>query len=410
MIFIENLTYYLICFKIKQYNILFDILSMYEEIFMLFNSIQFFTFFIIVLFIYYIIPKKAQWLYLLIISFIYYIYWDPKSVFFLFLSICSSYTSAILISQNCSKPGFRKLLVAITIVLNIGLLFFFKYSQMLLDTFLQTENITLNLIAPIGISFYTFRVVGYVIDVYRGNITAEKNWGKFALYASFFPQIISGPIERSYHFLPQLDEEHHFDYNKVKEGFLQFICGLLKKVVIADRLNILVSQVFNDVYSYGTSAYIIAILFYTMQIYFDFSGYSDMAIGCGKMMGFYTMQNFNRPYFSNTISDFWRRWHISLSSWFKDYLYIPLGGNRVSTTRWALNMMIVFLVSGMWHGSNWTFIIWGGLHGIYQIIGKLTRQKRLAFYNKFHITIGKLRITPPQMLSGVITFFLIAYA
>ncbi|MBO5068959.1 MAG: MBOAT family protein [Roseburia sp.] len=263
------------------------------------------------------------------------------------------------------------------------------------------------LLAPVGISFYIFKVVGYMIDVYRGKISAERNLGKYALFVSFFPQIVSGPIERSYNFLPQMEKGHYFNYDTVKNGFLIFLWGLLKKIVIADRLALLVDQVFNNVAEYNTPAYIIAMLFFAMQIYFDFAGYSDMAIGVAEMLGIATVKNFDRPYFAKSVGEFWRRWHMSLSTWFRDYLYIPLGGNRVSKTRWAMNTMIVFLASGLWHGSNWTFFVWGALHGIYQVIGKFTRKGKDK-------VLEIIRLKKESQFYGIlatgITFVLVTYA
>lgn len=245
------------------------------------------------------------------------------------------------------------------------------------------------------------------MDVYQGKIKPEKNLGKYALYLSFFPQIVSGPIERSNNFLPQLEKGYSFNYDKVKEGGWLFVWGLLKKIVIADRLALLVNQIFDNVSDYSTVYYLVAIIFFTFQIYFDFAGYSDMAIGCTKMLGMSSIINFNRPYFAKSIGEFWRRWHISLSTWFRDYLYIPLGGNRVTKKRWMLNMMIVFVVSGLWHGANWTFCIWGALHGIYQIIGRITREKRDKLIKILHIDKEKILY---KILAVTVTFLLVAYA
>lgn len=334
---------------------------------MTFNSIEFFTTFLIALLVYYVIPRKMQWGYLLGISYLYYFYTSTWYTILLLFSTIVTYIMARMIENN-ARVSLKKFLLGFGIILNIGILFFFKYSPWILESVQQVSDkfslgVSLpefSFLVPLGISFYTFKVVGYISDVYNGKISAEKNFGKYALYVSFFPQIISGPIERSYNFIPQLEKGYRFEYEKVKNGFLLFLWGLLKKIVIADRLGILVDEVFDNVMNYGTPAYIIAILFFSMQIYFDFSGYSDMAIGCTNMLGITSIRNFDRPYFSKSIGEFWRRWHMSLSTWFRDYLYIPLGGNRVSKVRWACNTMIVFLTSGLWHGANWTFIIWGG--------------------------------------------------
>ena len=380
-----------------------------------FNSLEFLVLFIVLLIVYYFIPLKVQWGYLLIASFAYYALWDIRYIVFLLISICLTYITALMIEKERRRNKRGKIWLILSLLVNIGLLLLFKYSQMFVNCFAYIKNllgqaaepITVSLLIPVGISFYTFKVVGYMIDVYKGKIMAEKNWGKYALYVSFFPQIVSGPIERSYNFIPQIEKGHEFDYDTVKEGFILFLCGLLKKIVIADRLAILVNQVFDNVGNYGTLDYILAIFCFTMQIYFDFAGYSDMAIGCAKILGISTMKNFDRPYFSTSIADFWRRWHISLSTWFRDHLYIPLGGNRVSLLRWTVNMMIVFLVSGLWHGSNLTFLVWGGIHGIYQVLGKYTQSLRETLWKKLHISAKSWF---RGIISRISTFILVAYA
>jgi D-alanyl-lipoteichoic acid acyltransferase DltB (MBOAT superfamily) len=264
------------------------------------------------------------------------------------------------------------------------ILFFFKY----LDFFSQSASDLLNvlkitsnlpiykLFLPLGISFYTFQTLSYLIDVYRGDIKPERHFGYFAVYVSFFLTILSGPIERGTTLLPQLHSENKFDYNKATDGMKLVAWGLFKKVVIADRLAVYVNQVFNNAHDYTGWPLIIATFFFAFQLYCDFSGYTDMAIGCGKILGYDLRINFNLPYFSQSIKEFWRRWHISLSSWFKDYLYIPLGGNRVNKIRNYTNLILVFLVCGLWHGANWTFVIWGLIHGIYQVIGNYSKEYR----------------------------------
>lgn len=379
---------------------------------MLFNSLEFFVAFICVLLLYYLLPKKMQWVYLLVVSYLYYAYMSTWYTGLLFCSTLITYFSARRIELDRGK---KKVWLLLCIVFNVGILVFFKYSPWLLRS-MQTVadkasmGITMpefKFLVPVGISFYTFKVVGYMIDVYRGKIAAEKNLGKYALFVSFFPQIVSGPIERSYNFLPQMEKGHSFDYDRVKDGFLLYLWGVLKKIVIADRLGILVDEVFNNVEKYNSPAFAIAILFFTMQIYFDFAGYSDMAIGCANMLGITTMKNFDRPYFAKSVGEFWRRWHMSLSTWFRDYLYIPLGGNRVSRKRWACNTMIVFLTSGLWHGANWTFIVWGALHGIYQVVGKVTRDGHDKILRGFHIRKDSGIYRFGATLG---TFFLVSYA
>lgn len=373
---------------------------------MLFNSLTFFTAFVCVLLLYYIVPKKMQWVYLLVVSYAYYFYLSKWYVLLLLSSTIITWAAARFMDLNRGK---RKLWLVLCVVLNIGILFFFKYSPWLLNS-MQGIGITVptfSLLVPVGISFYTFKVVGYIIDVYRGKISSEENLGKYALFVSFFPQIVSGPIERSYNFIPQMEDGHRFDYDRVKDGFLLYLWGLLKKIVIADRLGFIVDNVFNNLGKYNSLSYFIAIFFFTMQIYFDFAGYSDMAIGCTNMLGITSIKNFDRPYFAQSVGEFWRRWHISLSTWFRDYLYIPLGGNRVSKARWAMNTMIVFLTSGLWHGANWTFLVWGALHGVYQVIGKFTRTGRDQVLEKVHI---KKESRLYSIGAKIVTFILVAYA
>ena len=225
-----------------------------------------------------------------------------------------------------------------------------------------------DVLLPVGISFYTFQALSYTMDVYRGDIKAQKHLGKYALFVSFFPQLVAGPIERSAHLLPQFDEEFKFDYTRVKDGLLLMLWGLFKKIVIADRLAIVVNTVYNNPKNFNGFSLVVATIFFAFQIYCDFSSYSDIAIGSAKVMGYDLMKNFNRPYFSKSISEFWRRWHISLGTWFKDYLYFPLGGSRVTKWKKYRNIMIVFLTSGLWHGASGNFVIWGAIHGIYQLI------------------------------------------
>ncbi len=287
----------------------------------------------------------------------------------------------------------RRLFLILSLCSNLGLLFLFKYytffSQSLLALFDQF-NIFYDLPAfdfllPVGISFYTFQTLSYTIDVYRGKRKAEKHLGIFALYVAFFPQLVAGPIERSTRLLPQLFEKKKFDYQRVSDGLKLMLWGFFKKVVIADRLAIMVDTVYNQPHEYSGIPLLVATWFFAFQIYCDFSGYSDIAIGAAQVMGYNLMDNFKRPYFSKNISEFWKRWHISLSSWFKDYLYVSIGGNRVKKWRWYSNLMIVFLVSGLWHGADWTFVIWGGLHGAYLIFSILTTKMRYRLISLFRL-------------------------
>jgi D-alanyl-lipoteichoic acid acyltransferase DltB (MBOAT superfamily) len=314
-----------------------------------------------------------------------------------------------------SDCRLRKRYLIISLAINLGLLVIFKYINFFsgsINNFLNLFNIFydlpyFNLLLPIGISFYTFQTLSYSIDIYRGTRKPEKHLGIFALYVSFFPQLVAGPIERSTRLLPQFYRKISFDYDSVAAGLQQMLWGMFKKVVIADRLAIVVNQVYNDPTDYTGIALIIATYFFTFQIYCDFSGYSDIAIGAAKVLGFDLINNFNRPYLANSIRDFWNRWHISLSSWFRDYLYIPLGGNRVGPSHWSANIMFIFLLSGLWHGANWTFVVWGGLHGIYMLCSNWFRNFRFNFVNRIHLSKHqKMR----KALSIVFTFHIVAFA
>lgn len=296
--------------------------------------------------------------------------WNKLYILLMFFSIITTYMSGVFIEKD---PKRKKLWLVVGILVNLLILFFFKYYNFFRENMVELlKRIELdidipifNLILPVGISFYIFQALGYIIDVYRKEITSEKNIGKYSLFISFFPQLVAGPIERSKHLLPQINREIKFDYTRIKDGILLILLGILKKVVIADRAAIIVNTVYNDVYKYTGIPLILASFFFAIQIYCDFSAYSTIAIGSAKILGYDLMENFKRPYLSTSIKEFWQRWHISLGLWFKDYLYIPLGGNK---KRKYVNILVIFLVSGLWHGASWNFLIWGILHGIYQII------------------------------------------
>jgi D-alanyl-lipoteichoic acid acyltransferase DltB (MBOAT superfamily) len=308
----------------------------------------------------------------------------------------------------------RKKWLYLSLVSNLGILFGFKYFNFF------SENIQLifnqynilyevpffNALLPVGISFYTFQTLSYTIDVYNNKTQAQKHLGVFAVYVSFFPQLVAGPIERSNHLLPQFFEKHEFSYSRVKSGLQKMLWGFYKKIVIADNLAILVDGVYNNIDNYSGIALIVATIFFTFQIYCDFSGYSDIAIGAARVMGFELRENFKRPYFSKSIQEFWQRWHITLSSWFKDYLYIPLGGNRVVKWKWYYNIIITFLLSGLWHGANWTFIIWGGLHGSYLILAIIFKTQK----NNISEKIKSFSPILNRLLDVSITFILVAFA
>jgi len=292
-----------------------------------------------------------------------------------------------------TEKAKRKKWLLISLISNLGILFGFKYFnfvntnvQALFDNFNVFYGVpAFDVLLPVGISFYTFQTLSYTIDVYNGKTPVQNHLGIFAVYVSFFPQLVAGPIERSNHLLPQFFVEHKFSYDRVKFGLQQMLWGFFKKVVIADRLAIVVDGVYNNLDNYSGFSLVIATIFFTFQIYCDFSGYSDIAIGSARVMGFELMDNFKRPYFSKSISEFWQRWHISLSTWFRDYLYIPLGGNRVVKWRWYYNLFITFLVSGFWHGANWTFLAWGALHGTYLIMAIGLRKPKQYILDLFKL-------------------------
>ncbi|HNY12249.1 MAG TPA: MBOAT family O-acyltransferase, partial [Candidatus Wallbacteria bacterium] len=345
---------------------------------MLFNSIEFIIFFIIVTQIYFILPFKSRWLLLLIVSCYFYMVFIPQYILILFITIITDYFAGIFIENAIGQR--RKIYLIISLISNIGFLAFFKYYNFFSDNvslLLNFLNVSyrppnIDIILPIGLSFHTFQAMSYTIEVYRKMQKAEHHFGIYALYVMFYPQLVAGPIERPQNLIHQFYENHIFDFNRVKSGLKLMLWGMFKKVVIADRLCVFVDKVYNNPTNYEGFPLILATVFFAFQIYCDFSGYSDIAIGAARVMGFKLMTNFNRPYFSKSIGEFWKRWHISLSTWFKDYLYIPIGGSKVSLFRHQFNLFFTFLISGLWHGANWTFVAWGALNGFYLILENLT--------------------------------------
>lgn len=299
--------------------------------------------------------------------------WKPEFALLILFSTVVDYFCAKFIDTAATKLK-RKLFLGISLSMNLGLLFYFKYFNFFIDSIVNSISTnqfnTLDIILPVGISFYTFQTLSYTIDVYRGQQRVENNFITFALYVSYFPQLVAGPIERSTHLLPQLKSLHDPTKGDVRYGAKLIIWGMFKKVVIADRLAPYVDSIYGDLSNVNALSMLLATYFFSIQIYCDFSGYTDIARGIAKFMGVSIMKNFNQPYFAKNISEFWARWHISLSTWFRDYLYIPLGGNRVSKIKWFRNIAIVFIVSGFWHGANWTFIVWGALHAFYFLVEK----------------------------------------
>lgn len=344
---------------------------------MLFNSLQYAVFLPIVFALYWIMPHKLRWLVILLSSYYFYMSWNAKYLLLIVFITGISYAGALLVERE-KNVGRKKMWVGGVIAVSLALLFVFKYFNFvsgLITTLLHMASIpasgvVLSLLLPVGISFYTFQAIGYTIDVYRGDIPAEHHIGKYAAFVAFFPQLVAGPIERTRNLLPQLKEERFFDYAQATYGLKLMAWGYFKKIVIADTLAVYVDKIYGDMHFFSGFARLAVIFFFSIQIYCDFSGYSDIARGTAKLFGVELMENFKSPYFSTSVREFWRRWHISLSTWFRDYVYIPLGGNRVSRLRNAVNVMITFLLSGLWHGASLTFVMWGGLHGGLQVVEK----------------------------------------
>lgn len=358
---------------------------------MLFNSINFILFFTVVTTLYFILPHRTRWILLLCASCYFYMVFIPVYILILGFTIVVDYFAGIWLEKTEGKR--KKYFLIASLIANIGVLAVFKYYNFLngnlssiLNSFGYENSIpNLSILLPIGLSFHTFQAMSYTIEVYRGNQKAERNFGIYSLYVMFYPQLVAGPIERPQNLIHQFYEKHNFEYERVVEGLKLMLWGFFMKIVIADRLAIYVNAVYNNSDKHGGVTLLLATVFFAFQIYCDFAGYSNIAIGAAKVMGFKLMTNFNRPYFSKSISEFWKRWHISLSTWFRDYFYFSLGGNRVSIPRWYLNLLIVFIISGLWHGANWTFIIWGSLNGFYLVFALITEKWLNQFNNIFRI-------------------------
>lgn len=375
---------------------------------MLFNSIEFLFFFPIVTILFFVVPRKLKSFWLLLASYYFYMFWNPKYAILIAISTFATYVSGLFldkINQNTSfdenkKSKYKKWVVAASLIFNLGILVVFKYSNFILDNFyalmnsfgLKVTECRLDLLLPVGISFYTFQALSYTIDVYRGNVKAEHSIIKYALFVSFFPQLVAGPIERSTNLLEQIrkiENETRFDFENLRSGLLLMFWGLFQKLVIADRAAILVDTVYNNYANYGLVSIALATVVFAFQIYCDFDGYTNVARGASKVLGINLMKNFRQPYLAINIQDFWKRWHISLTTWFTDYLYIPLGGNRKGLKRQLINVFIIFTVSGLWHGASWSYVVWGVLHAFYQCIGILKRKfikspdRQLSFSERF---------------------------
>lgn len=387
---------------------------------MLFNSLEFLLFFPIVCLIYFAIPHKLRWIWLLVSSYYFYMCWNPKYALLIFTSTFITWLSGYFIDRfnkvddKARAKRLKNIIVAVSFISNLSILFFFKYFDFAINNInsvlgligVELLNPSFDVILPVGISFYTFQALSYTMDVYREDIPCEKNFFRYMLFVSFFPQLVAGPIERSKNLIHQLKEKHSFDFERVKSGLLLMLWGFFQKLVIADRVAISVNAVYNSHTDFGGAEIVLATLLFALQIYCDFSSYTDIARGAAEVMGFKLMDNFKQPYFARSIAEFWRRWHISLSGWFKDYLYIPLGGNRKGEARKYLNIMIVFLASGLWHGASWTFVIWGALHGAYQIIGGLTLPAREKLCRRLSINRDS-RIH--RLFQRIVTFALVCF-
>jgi alginate O-acetyltransferase complex protein AlgI len=348
---------------------------------MLFNSTTFLIFLPIVVAVYFSMSARWRWLWLLLASYVFYAAWKPAYLILIFASTVIDYCVGLCLEKT-EVAGRRRLLLCTSLFGNLALLFVFKYYNFFAESlsevtryFFGTEEVFphLDVLLPIGISFYTFQTLSYTIDLYRGKRRAERHFGIFALYVSFFPQLVAGPIERSTRLLPQFHQVFDFRYSRAVSGLQLMLWGFFKKLVVADRLALLVDGVYTAPEHQAGSLLVLATFFFTLQIYCDFSGYSDIAIGSARLMGFDLMQNFRSPYFSRSLTEYWRRWHISLSTWFRDYLYIPLGGNRRSSGRTNVNLLAVFVLSGLWHGAGLNYLLWGAIHGLILVFERTVR-------------------------------------
>ena len=385
---------------------------------MAFQTFTYFVFLLGMVVGYYALPTRLRWVLLLAGSYFFYMCWNARYALLLLLSTAVTYAAALLIDRaNGIEDGRarvrrKKAYVALSLVCNLGILFFFKYWNMIaatLDGALELAGLSaraprLQVLLPVGISFYIFQALGYTVDVYRGDVRATRHFGKYALFVSFFPQLVAGPIERSSRLLHQFDEIHRPNFETMRQGAFQILLGLIKKVLVADRLAVLVDMVYRQAGEYGAPAYIVATVCFAFQIYCDFSGYSDMAIGIALLLGFRFNVNFDSPYQSATITEFWRRWHISLSSWLKDYLYISLGGNRKGKIRTYINLLITMLLGGLWHGASVSFILWGALHGVALAVHKFV----MNHFSSFKPLGSEMK--PWRRVIGVlITFHLVCF-
>lgn len=383
---------------------------------MFFNSLDFAIFSPIVFITYWIVAKNLTLRNILILvsSYFFYGFWDWR---FLILIVISSFVDFIIGQQiyKSENKATQKKLLFVSLLVNLGFLVYFKYFNFFIESFVQSFSFfgkelnitTLNIILPVGISFYTFQTLSYTIDIYRKQLKPTKDWLAFLSFVAFFPQLVAGPIERASHLLPQFYKTYKFDYNQVKSGLLLMLFGLFKKMVIADRAALYVNEVYNNVENHDGVAYTYATILFAFQIYCDFSGYSDIAIGIARTMGFDLMKNFDSPYFSKSLTQFWRRWHISLSTWFRDYVYIPLGGSQGSKSKTYLNLFLVFVISGLWHGAAMTFVIWGAIHGVILILEKSIYKTKMGLFQKTGLI--KRHLSNHIFFAGI-TFIIVCFS
>ena len=384
---------------------------------MLFNSFDFAIFLPIVFILYWFVFNKnikLQNLLIIVASYVFYGWWDWRFLALILFSSLIDYSVGIGLKQEQNKRD-RKILLWTSIIVNLGVLGFFKYYNFFLDNFISTFSFfgneiqanSLNIILPVGISFYTFQTLSYTIDVYRKKLEPTENLLAFSAFVSFFPQLVAGPIERATNLLPQFYKKRSFDYSRAVDGLRQILWGLFKKIVIADNCADFANQIFNNSVDMNGSTLVLGAIFFAFQIYGDFSGYSDIAIGTSRLFGFNLKQNFNFPYFSRDMAEFWRRWHISLSTWFRDYVYIPLGGSRGGTWSKIRNTFVIFIVSGFWHGANWTFIVWGALNAVFFLPLLLSKNNRKNLDSVAH---GKMFPNVKEFFSMLFTFSLTVFA
>ena len=379
---------------------------------MLFNSFAFLLFLPLVVGVHHALPGRFRWAWLLAASYLFYAWWEPAYTLLIIASTLIDWTIGLRMPQ--ATPKRRKLLLACSLLVNLGLLVSFKYYNLINGTFVEwaaTFGVDWpipesSLLLPVGISFYTFQTLAYAIDVYRGDLKPERHLGRFALYVAFWPQLVAGPIERAGRLLPQLTVWRPVDAEMFVSGLRRIVWGLFKKLVVADRVGPIANAIYGDPAAFDGWGVVIGTVCFGYQVWLDFSGYTDIAIGCARLLGVDLMENFNQPHLSTSIRDYWARWHISLSTWFRDYLYLPLGGSRVSKARHFVNLFVVFWLCGMWHGASWTFGMWGGANAVFLWVGARTRARREAFAER----VGLTRVPRIRQTLQVLTTFVIAYS